>query len=255
MALTPELQTEIENEISALDKRDYRRPGTGINAFIDDYSGILAQAVRDQASLVAAGFDWSRMGKYEGYLALLSQTHGERVGTIPEAPEKRAQFDENLTLAQKERRQMGIVASYIVEQSDDKDARHNYRQIAKGSGTMDILLDNIGLVALILDFPQLASQIRPGGVVIDAAYLGAASARAVELLRIKGIVVEHGTAHNALVDRQNRLLTLCLRARTDIRTYAAAAFFEDVEYYNRKYASQSSRAESVPDAAAVPATT
>jgi hypothetical protein len=252
MALTPELRAEIENEVSALNKRDFRRPGTSMNGFIDEYSGILAQAVKDQTALVAAGFDWSRMDKYNGYLEMLSQSYGERLGTTPVSPEMRVQFDVKLSLAQKDRRQLGIVASYIVEQTDNHDVRRNYRHIAQGSGTMDTLTDNLGLVAMIREFPQLASQIRPGGVLLDDPYLEAANIRAIELLRMKGIVVDRGVVANGTVDRQNRLLTLCLRARTEIRTFAAAAFFDDVEYYNRNYASPSTRTGNEPVVASVP---
>lgn len=172
-----------------------------------------------------------------------------RIGITPDSPEKRAKFDTQMAIAEMDRKRLGVVAAYVVEKSGDKKALRNYRYIAKGSGPIDTLTDNLGLSALVRQFPEMASQIKPGGQAVDAKYLDEATARAVELLAMSGYVMERGVPQNVAVDRQNRLLTLCMQAQSDIKKFAAAAFFDNIEYYNSNYASDIR--PQTPDAAAV----
>ena len=50
------------------------------------------------------------------------------------------------------------------------------------------------------------------------------------MLKLKGFVVKNGAPENITVDRQNRLITLCMDAISEIRRYA-------LDYYNSNYAS------------------
>jgi hypothetical protein len=226
-----------------------------MNKFIGEFSGNLAQADEDRDILVASGFDQELMPKFRGLLEMLSLAYGERLGTTPESPEKRVAFNEGMALAEKDRRRLGVVGAHIAEKSGDPMARRSYRLIAKGSGYIDTLTDNLGLVALIKKYPEEAAEIKPGGVEISAAYMDEVVARAVELLQMRGIVVEKGVPKNVTVDRQNRLLTLCLNAQSYIKKYAYAAFFDNIEYYNSNYASAGGKpaAEVEETAAEVPA--
>jgi hypothetical protein len=127
--------------------------------------------------------------------------------------------------------------------------------LAKGSGMIDDMTDSVGLTSFIAQHPEQAAQIRPAGQVIDAQFLEQAKNRAVGLLAARGFVLEHGVPQNAAVDRQNRLLTLCLNAQSDIKKFAYAAFCDDIEYYNRHYASEASRSSAEPAVPVAPQTT
>jgi hypothetical protein len=250
MAISQELTREIEQELAALAKKDLRKPPMTIAKFLDEFGNNLGQAEKDNDPLVAAGFKNSRIPKYRAYFEMLSLAIGERIGAIADTPEKRAMFDEQMAIAEKDRKMMAVVASHIAEQSDDKKALHNYRVIAKGNSIIDTLTDILGLSALIKEYPQYASEIRPGGVAITGQFMDQAVERAVALLQMKGVVVEKGVPHNAAVDRQNRLLTLCIKAQADIRKFARAAFYDNSDYYNQNYASEARRQTSddtVPD--------
>lgn len=238
MAISSELEKEIEKEAAGLRKKDYRRPSMTISKFLDEYGNNLAQAEKDNDALVAAGFNGSRMPKYRACFEMLSLAIGERIGAIPDTPEKRARFDEQMALAEKDRRMLAVVCSHIAERSSDKKAQQNYRMIAQGNSIIDTLTDNLALVALIKEFPQYAAEIKPGGVAVTKEYMEEAIKRAVDLLQMKGIVVEKGIPQNAAVDRQNRLLTLCVLAQADIRKFARAAFYDNSDYYIKNYASE-----------------
>jgi hypothetical protein len=249
MSISKELNAIIEKEIAALNRSEYRRPGVSMNKFIGEFSGNLAQVEEDKDTLVASGFDWSLMPKYRGLLEVLSLAYGERLGTTPESPEQRVAFNEQMALAEKDRRRLGVVGAHIAEKSDDALARRNYRLIAKGSGAIDTLTDNLGLAALIKKYPKEAADIKPGGMEISDAYLDEVVTRAVDLLQMRGIVVEKGIPQNGAVDRQNRLLTLCLNAQSYIKKYAYAAFFDNMEYYDSNYASAGSKPAEVEETA------
>jgi hypothetical protein len=250
MAISAELSKSIEKEAAVLKSDEYRRPAMSINRFIAEYSGNLAQAKEDMDELVAAGFDAGKMPRYRALLEMLSLSHGERLGTTPESPEKRARFNKLMAEAEMDRKRLGVVGAHITEQCGDAKVRRNWRTIVKGSGMVDTCIDNLSLIAMVKEFPELASQIRPGGKEISAKYLEEVTGRAVELLQLKGIVVEKGVPQNAAVDRQNRLLTLCLNAQSDIKKYANAAFFDTIEYYKSNYASSSARSAPEVEAAA-----
>ena len=136
-----------------------------------------------------------------------------------------------------DRKRLMVVAAFIAEMSSDKSAHRNYKEMVKGGGIVDTLCDNLAGVAMVGSYPELASQIKPGGFQVTASYCAEVSKRAIEMLKLKGFVVENGVPENITVDRQNRLITLCMDALTEIRRYARAAFFDDLDYYNSNYAS------------------
>jgi hypothetical protein len=239
MAVTPELAELIEQEISELKKSDLRRLGCGMNKFLEDFSKTLAQTETDMAALVSAGFNESHMPRSRALLELLSITYGERRGLAPDTAGKRAYFDRLMVLANLDRKRLSVVCSHIVKTCGDKKTKIKYRKIAKGSGIVNTLNANIALVSLIGEYPELSSQIKPGGFAIDPAYCNEVTSRSLELLKLKGVVVEHGAAPSATVYRQNRLLTLSLNAMSEIKKFAHAAFFDNQKYYNNNYATYS----------------
>ncbi len=241
MAIAAEVQERIEKEAVALTQQDYLRPGSSMVKFLGEQSGLLGQAEEDGAELAAAGLDPSRIAYFRGLFEALSLAHGQRVGASPIAPNQRAEYNAEVAQAEMDRKRMSIVATHIAEQCGDPTVTRNLRNINKGSGTVDELVDVIGFSALIRKYPELASQIKPGGVAVDTKYLDKAQARALKVLQMRGITVENGVPRNSAVDRQNRLLTLSILAQREIRKYANAAFFDRPDYYRSNYATTTTR--------------
>jgi hypothetical protein len=136
MAVTPELASQIERELSELKKSDLRRLGTSMNRFMDDFSKILAQTETDQTALVNAGFDASTMPRSRALLELLSLTYGERRGLAPVTAENRAHFDQQMALATLDRKRLSVVCAHIADACRNKRVQQNYRLIAQGNGNI-----------------------------------------------------------------------------------------------------------------------
>ncbi len=234
MALTPEVSQLIEKMIAEVKKDVYRRTGMSLNSFIDTFSSILAQLNKDEAKLVGAGFNPKNIPLYKGLFEVLTLTIGERRGTADNQG-GRVNFDQQYALAELDRKRLIVVANYIEEMLNDKTLTRQLKEIAKGSGILDTLCDNIALLPIVKNNPELAAQIKPGQFEITESYCDEVRKRAVELLEMKGFVVVQGIPQSATVDRQNRLLTLCMNAISDIKRYANAAFFDDSEYFNANY--------------------
>lgn len=247
MAVTPELAGQIEQELSGLQKSDIKRPGTSMNKFIDDFTTTLAQVEIDLEALVKAGFDASTLPRSRALLELLSLAYGERRGVTPEAAEKREYFDQQMTLATMDKKRLSVVCSHIAKNCGDKKTQQNYHAITLGSGIIDTLNDNLAMVAMIHENLQIASQVKPGGFTIDETYCNEVKERAVELLMLKGVVVNHGNPQNNIVDRQNRLLSLCMNVMSEIKRFAHAAFFDNLEYYSSNYSTYHSQSGSEND--------
>lgn len=234
MALTPEIAAVVEKKMTDLKKEEYERSGLSQQKFLDYILSINAQMVTDRTSLVNAGFTESNVELYLGMQEVLMLTYGRRYG-LTKTPEQKAAFDEKFTFAEKNKRRMLIVAKHIVDKTGDNKIARHYKQIVKGDSIVDTLTDNLSLGALIDQYQQIASEIKPGGIAIDATFTAEATKLAVDLLAIKGFVVEKGTPVSAHVDRLNRIVTLCVRAVADIRKYAEAAFIDEPEYFRKNY--------------------
>jgi hypothetical protein len=237
MTVSAELSAVIEAEVSALTTDKYRRPPSSLDDFLAEYGENLAQADSDKAKLVGAKFDWAKMEKFRGYFELLTIAHGQRVGLAPATVEKQPEYIAKMDVVKSDRRYLARIAGHIVDVSNDKSAAHTYHAINKGSGDIDTLNDIMAFVPFIKRFPEYSKQICPNGKEISDSYMEEAIARAIELFQMRGYVINKGVPENVNVDRQNRLLTLCLNAQSEIKKFADSAFCEDPEYYDSHYAS------------------
>ena len=80
MSVTDDLNAVIENEMAALSKEQFIRPGCAFDIYEKYYSKLLAQTEKDREPLTAAGFKYEeRMPKYIAYQEKLAVEHGQRV--------------------------------------------------------------------------------------------------------------------------------------------------------------------------------
>lgn len=248
MSVTPELKQRIEADMAKLKPSEFRRPGKSIIKFTGEFSANLSQAEVDKPALITAKCDWNLLPYFLACFELLILALGERIGASPESSEELSSFQADMASAVRDRKILAVVASFIVRKSGDKNAANNYRKIQKGSGNIDRWIDILSFISMMREYPELASQINPGGQQIDEPYLEEAGNRAIKLLKMSGYVLENGVPRNVTVDRQNRLLTLCCNAQSYIKEYARAAFYDDMEYYNAHYAGDSDPSPAADDA-------
>jgi hypothetical protein len=235
MAPSTESSAEVEKKMAELTKTEYERSGLTQKKFLDYFISINAQAVTDKVALINAGLNPSNIPLYLAMQEKLALSYGQRYGTINQNSEQKTYFDLQYPISEKEKKYMLLVARHIVERSGDIKVEKAYKQIVKGSGILDTLVDVITLKPLIMAYLLFASEIKPGGTVVDSDYITKAAERAIELLNMKGFVIEQGLPVNNNVDQLNRITTLCVRAIAEIKKFAEAAFIEDPEYLKENY--------------------
>ncbi len=237
MTISKELDDTIETEMASLDDKELLRPGYAYDDYVDDYSRLLGQAAKDKPWLVGAGFEYDAyMPKYEAYLEKLSFEHGSRVNAGIVSGEDIKEFKAAMPRAVEDKKQLMVMGRFVVSRSKDPEAKRVYKNVMKGSGYIDTLNDNIAMVGFARQYPTLASRIKPGGQAIDEAFLVRVETEAAFLLKLRGIAVTSDDEESRRVNRQNRLLTLCILAERDIKEYADGAFYKDIARYNRDYA-------------------
>lgn len=235
MALTPELDSLIEQQLDAIAPEKFRRPGLSNSEYIDAFSTFITTVRRDEAALIAAGLPQEKIAYIDSLCEKLLLTFGARHSTLSETPEERKYCDEQMAIVEDERKKLLIVLDYIADYCGDPAIRRHYQFIVKGSSTVDSLTDVVLLVMNVRQFLQLASQIRPQGVLIDEAFCARAHDRAVELLGKKGIIVEKGVPKSTAVNKLNKIITLCVTTQSDVKRFAYAAFYNDKKYYEDNY--------------------
>ena len=241
MDLTPELKQQIKQEIEALVKDDYLRPGMSFDNFVGEYSMVLGQATEDKSTLAQTGFDATLLPKYYGYMKELVLEHGARVATELEKNQSSKDFDVKMPEANKDRKLLMAISRYIVTRTEENEAKKVYDMVRKGHGDVDALTDNITLVSFLRQHKDLAQEVKPGGKTVDDAYLIQVEENALGLLKLRGEAIAAGDDARGQVDRQNRLMTLCINAQREIKLFAEMAFYDDTERYNKFYASATIR--------------
>lgn len=236
--ISPELQAQIDREMEELSSKEYRSVQSSVDDFIGGYSTLLTQAQRDIGKLEAAGFPLEQMDKFRGYLDVLSDTNVERVVTLPQMSPERTDFNQRMNATLPYKVKLRMVTEHIRDVVGTDEIKKVYRLIAEGSGQVDDLQDIRRYISVIRTYPEIASEMRPGGVLMTPELLDTIDADAKSLLMDLGIT-DH--PRSEAVDRQNRILTLCLNARTYLKKYAKAAFVDDPDYYDRYYADKAKK--------------
>lgn len=236
MAISEELKKLIEQELFGLQESQIVRSGLSFNDFSKDYSILLGQVNVDRVPLEQAGFDFTLMAKYEAYLELLGIEHAKRVNAEGIQGPFKTEAEKRLPKAVDDRKLLLVVIRHIVNVLNTNEARAMYKMIMKGSGEYDTFHDVAAGVGFVRSYMDIASQIRPGGKVINEEFLKDAEDNVLGLLKLRGAVYSEGSETSTQLDRLNCLVTLCILASRRIKTFAEAAFVYDQEYYNQKYA-------------------
>lgn len=239
MALTPEIARQIEQEITQIKKNDIQLTvsNKSLNSLIYDFGSTLAQAEIDLSDLVNVGFDATTMQRNYALLELMSLTYGTYSVLTPESVEQRVHFDQQLALARLDKKRLIVICDQIFQDCNNDSLRQKYSTLDNGTGIIVTLKNILTMVNIIYEYSEKFSQIKPNRIEIDIQYCEKAKSRALELLMFKGVIVNCRDASNDTVDRQNKLLTLCMNIQNEIKKFAFIAFSHDIEYYECHYSS------------------
>ncbi len=255
MTLSPALETLIEQEMAALTKDDFLRPGMAFDKHVGEYSNLLAQEKEDETLLSQAGFNTSLMAKYYGYLDMITRVHGDRVVAESDKKESRKEFNLKMPEAKEDKKVLMAVGRYIVNRTDNHEDKKVYDTVAKGYGDVDTLTDNVTMAAFLRKHKSLAQEVKPGGKTVDASYLDDVEQKSLGLIKLRGEAITADDDSKEQVDRQNRLMTLCIQAQREIKLFAEMAFYNATDRYNQFYASDEMRKQNKNrDAETKPAT-
>lgn len=241
MSISTKLNSAIETNMNSLKKSNMLRSGRGIKSFLKEFSSLLGQVSKDRATLEAIGFDYSLMDEYKAILEKLVIIYEERIvseGSVDDVVKK---FRDEMVKAKENQKILSIVIRYIIARNHNSDIKHRYDIIRKGKRQIDVINNIIAMVNIIKHYPELSSEIVPRGQVIDNEFLDNIHKQTINLAILKGQadVVVHET--NISVDRLNRIISLAVAAEREMKLYAELAFSDDIDRYNKNYASAALR--------------
>jgi Arc/MetJ family transcription regulator len=239
MPISVDLQKRIEKDLLAQDPKKYLRPGIAYDTFLMEFGENINQMEKDKQQILLTGFDWSEIDYFKALHETALIALGFRIGGLPLENEEKELYDKKIQELLKKRRYLMAVGRHIVKATDDKDVATAFARIVKGTGTNDSLVDIISLSSFLQEFPELMGAIKPAGITIDKAFIDSALEDAVKILQARGIYV--GNEPNEKVLRQSGLISLCVKAQGDLKEYAYNAFIDNLEHYNKYYASKAKR--------------
>ncbi len=233
MIISDEMQATIESQIATLVMT--RKPGMSIEKFIGENGRILAQAELDEDALVRAGFTPNNVILFRGYLYMLTEEHGSRIIAVGDSSDSSKTFDAMMDNLLKKRTIMIAIAQFIIKRVNSSEIKRAYERIKKGTTVLAYIQDVISLSELIQLHLPIAAQIRPAGELVDEAFIQEATALSHTLYDFYSQTEITDSDRMRHVERQNKLITLCMDAEILIKEYAHAAFLFDQEYYDEHY--------------------
>lgn len=230
-----------EQEMAQLTADRLQKINRKYSDFLLEFTGCIAQVEEDKVALIAANFDWTLLPKYEFYLEKMPQVQAERIVAQGEQADAVEEFTLRMAEAELVKKVLLVMAAYILYRKNDPEDKRIYNEVRRDSGDTDTLSDIVTLVNFGRTNMALVSQISPGGQKIDEEYFTKATKDVKDLMRLKGISEKTLDNIDSRVDRKNRLLTLMVLAEREMKFFAKAAFFNDLDYYYKHYASDTLR--------------
>lgn len=233
---------DIESAIAQLEPKDYLRSGRSYQNSITEFSKIIAQGRKDKDALTASLFNMVVLDVFEAAYQKLVDAHAKRVALLGEKADIVVIFDERMPEMNEKKKVLGHVIQYLIGVlPDNKDILRTWGEVKKGFGDIDTLDDIVVCATAVEQYPDYYQKVAPAGVVIDADYLSTARAEAKEMIKKHGEATVASQESKKLLDRQRRLMTLCVAAERWVKLYANMAFMNNMDHYNQFYASPSIR--------------
>jgi hypothetical protein len=235
MAISPEIDREIENDAKELKADEFLRPQTGISEFQEDFTNLLGRVTEDKEHFEAAGYDVNKMDKNYCLLEKLSLGRGKRISTEVIPGENDQKYTTGMEEARKNRKILAAAAKFISNNTTSVEIKKACNAMKTGNTDIEVLTYNIAAVNFARNHMDLVSKIRPGKVTIDDTFLQNVELQALELTKLKGTTTVSEDKPDQSVDYQNRIITLCVKEYREIKQYAELAFLFEPDHYSKYY--------------------
>lgn len=233
MEITEELRASINAKAESL--TIIKRPQRDYNFHMNRLGRYLAQIEVDKDDLVQSNFNWDNATIYGGIHTMINEIHAKRVAAEGKGSTPGEQFRALAKKMKMYRKVMTIVLEHVIKRNSSPSLKAAADKIKKGSTNIDAVRDVLALCEVLKDHLEEAKGITPRGILVNEDYLTVVSAEAEKTLDLEGPADNTGTERSKLVDMQKRLLMLSVHAIDDIKEYAKAAYFMDMDYYREHY--------------------
>lgn len=231
MAIDAEMKTQINDQIAQIDYE--RQTNLSIHQIMDRFTRMLAQIDIDKEDLIRSKFDWSKQPYFAALSVYLYEVHADRVAAEGKGPgSKLKELMPKFTMNHKV---LCLVTKFIIKKTENPNLITAYNKVKEGSGKIDILHDILALSSALRDFLDLTAEYTPRGIHITEVYLDVLTQEVEDLLTINSTTKNSGTERGILVDKQSKLITLCLEAMDYIRQFAEGAYCLDMDYFRKHY--------------------
>lgn len=231
MAITEENRTAINVHIDAV--TDKRRTRLTILQLLDRYSRYTNQIVVDKERLIQSGYDWTIAERDIALFTVFTEVHAERIAAEGKGANSiRRKKMEKMNMYYEV---LCLIVQHVFDETNDETVKAAHSKIKKGNSQADTLHDILAMAKVLKEHQDIAVTFTPRGIVANEGYLDLITQEVQSLLDQNGIPIQTSSERAYLVDRQERIITLCLEAIDRIKKYAKGTFFMDKAYYRKFY--------------------
>ncbi len=231
MPVEAEQKALIETQIAAVSET--RKLNMKMHAFLHRSNRYIAQIEIDKEPLIKTGYIWLRAEHFMALVTMLTETHADRVAA--EGKGARQLFGAEMEKMRTYRTILTLVVGHVIDKTNSEEVKSALKKIKHDHTNLDTLHDVLALASILNDNLDLVGDFTPGGIEVDDSYLEKVTGEVEELLTDEGKPNSATSERAMLVDRQEKLVTLCLDSLDEIKKYAKGAFFMDMSYYRKNY--------------------
>lgn len=231
MPITAEMQEKIDNDIAQVAYD--RNTKLTIHQVMERFGRFVAQIEIDKEDLIRSKFDWTKQPYFAALSIYLYEVHAARAAAEGKGPG--AKLREAMPRFKMNHKVLSLVLKFVIGKTNNQNLIKVYDKVKQDNNNLDTLHDILIMTVALRDFLDIAADFAPRGINVNEGYLDVITEEVEELLVINGETLTSGTDRGKLVDKQNKLIVLCLEAIDYIREYAEGAFCLDMDYFKEHY--------------------
>lgn len=217
--------------------------GMTYDKFVKEYARYLAQADKDKDALIGAKFDWAEKEIFDDYLYMLTDERAARIVAEGKKSAAQDELESRMPTMKLYRDSLIKVCKFIDKRTKSAPFKSSFKMIEHTTSTINILNNIITMSELIETEPELAARISPGHIDITPEYLKLVQSDARSCISLEATAYSSDNERSEHVANQNKILTLCMDAISEIVEYADSAFLTNREYFNEHYTNHVRRAK------------
>lgn len=231
MTITQDKRIEIDTLIDAVTNK--RNLKLTIAQLLDRYPRYINQILRDKERLMRSGYDWAIAERDMALYTVFTDVHAAR--TAAEGKGASSIHRKEMEEMCRYHEILSLVVEHVIDETNDETVKAAHAKIKREKTQADTLHDILAMISLLKEHHEIAITFTPDGVITNEEYLDRVSLETQTLLEQNGAPVESSSERAYWVDRQQRVITLCLEAIDRMKKYAKGAFFMDKKYYRKHY--------------------